>query len=179
MDDLPALTGVTGAAAVTGDAAAARLIGEQLVAEAGVASVAVHTDADDADDPDGNLGDGSADRAGWALLRATGDAELIIEACRALPNAVSSPTRSRRLRRHRVRWEPGGPTPGVSMVFDVYRRPGMSGADFHRHWRDSHGPVALAHHLGMWDYDQVSVADGGRIPLDGDDECFEAATCGE
>ena len=38
--------------------------------------------------------------------------------------------------------------------------------DFHRYWRDSHGPVALRHHLGMWDYDQLSVM-GGDLALDG------------
>lgn len=151
MDHEAALTGDTGAVARLTDVEAATRLATELAASADVRTVAVHTDPDD---------------PAWALVRATGEVGAIAETMASAPGAAVSPTRSRRLRRHRVRWERGRPTPGVSMVFDVRRNAGLSSDDFHRHWRDIHGPKALAHHLGMWDYDQVSLV-GGDIDLDG------------
>lgn len=147
-----ALTGVTGAVARLSDVGEAERLTEHLAGAPGVRAVAMHTDPGD-------------DR--WALVRATGDAAVIIDACRSAADAAVAEIRSRRLRRHRVQWSTGDPTPGVSMVFDVARNAALSADDFHRHWRDIHGPKALAHHIGMWDYDQLSLVAGGEIDLDG------------
>ncbi len=150
MDDSGAPTGTTGAIAVTADVAAVMAVGTGLATHPDVRAVAVHTDGDD-----------------WALLRATGDAAAIVDACRSIPGASTAEILSRRLRRHRVTWRADHASPGVSMVFDVRRRNGMAVEAFHRHWRDTHGPLALGHHLGMWDYDQLSVVPGSEIDLDG------------
>ena len=147
-----ALTGVTGAVAQLGDPAEAQRLGAHLAGDPRVRAVAVHTDRSDDH---------------WALVRATGDPDIIVDACRSTTGAAVAEIRSRRLRRHRVQWSTGDPTPGVSMVFDVARHPDLSTADFHRHWRDVHGPKALKHHIGMWDYDQLSLIGGGAIDLDG------------
>src|SRR5262249_54442257 len=39
----------------------------------------------------------------------------------------------------------------------VFRAPALSPAEFDAHWRDRHGPLALAHHVGMADYHQLVV----------------------
>ena len=152
MNDHAALTGVTGAIARLRDAGEARRLAGRLAEDDRVHAVALHLDPAD---------------EGWALVRATGEASVVVDACRAVAGAEVSEIRSRRLRRHRVRWEAGDATPGVSMVFDVRRNADLSIDEFHRHWRDVHGPKALAHHLGMWDYDQLSLIGGGDVALDG------------
>lgn len=152
MNHDEALTGIAGAIARLSQVGPARALARRLADDDRVRAVAMHTDLENGD---------------WALVRATGDAGVIVDASRAVPHAEVSEIRSRRLRRHRARWGAGVPTPGVSMVFDVARNADLSVEDFHRHWRDVHGPKALAHHLGMWDYDQLSVVDGGDIALDG------------
>ncbi|MGI9284903.1 MAG: EthD domain-containing protein [Pseudomonadales bacterium] len=48
-----------------------------------------------------------------------------------------------------------GQTRGLFMITPTRRRQGMSRADFNRHWRDNHGPMAERIHVGMWDYYQV------------------------
>lgn len=66
-------------------------------------------------------------------------------------------TSPRYLRRHLRRWELGAPTPGVGSIFLCPRRPGLTADEYHRLWELSHGPKALRHHVGMWDYEQVSI----------------------
>lgn len=64
---------------------------------------------------------------------------------------------SRRLREHPVTWPPGDETPGVVATFAMVRHPDLSHVEADSHWRDVHGPLALKHHVGMWDYTQCSV----------------------
>jgi len=68
-------------------------------------------------------------------------------------------TATRHVLRHLRTWPDGAPTPGVTMLFSVHRRPGMSADAFHEWWERSHAPIALRHHVGMWDYSQVSVVE--------------------
>jgi uncharacterized protein (TIGR02118 family) len=71
----------------------------------------------------------------------------------------------RRMRHQRRFWPQGEATPGVTGVFGMRRRPGLSHADSDAHWRDTHAPLALRHHPGMWHYHQVSIDE----VLDGED----------
>lgn len=66
-------------------------------------------------------------------------------------------TATRHVLRHVCTWPLDTPSPGVTMLFCMHRRPGMDIADFHDWWEKSHAPIALQHHVGMWDYAQVSV----------------------
>lgn len=70
-------------------------------------------------------------------------------------------------------WAHHGPTPGVVAVFGLALRAGLSHQEGDQHWRDVHAPLALRHHVGMWDYAQCSVVQR----LDGPD--FDGfALCG-
>jgi hypothetical protein len=86
---------------------------------------------------------GLGDHDGWA------------EAC----DVALYRTATRHVLRHVRRWPLGEVTPGVTMLFSIHRKPGMSVHDFHAWWERSHAPVALRHHVGMWDYAQVSVVE--------------------
>jgi uncharacterized protein (TIGR02118 family) len=75
---------------------------------------------------------------------------------------------SRRVKEHPVDWEPGDPTPGVVATFAMLARPGLTHGECDAHWRDVHAPLALRHHVGMWDYTQCSVvATISGTPYDG------------
>jgi hypothetical protein len=77
-------------------------------------------------------------------------------------------TATRQVLRHVPTWPAGSVTPGVTMLFSIHRRPGMEPDAFHEWWENSHAPVALRHHVGMWDYAQVSVVETLHgEPLDG------------
>jgi hypothetical protein len=61
-----------------------------------------------------------------------------------------------------LRRRPGPPTgrvPGVVVVFGVRARADLDLTAFDDHWRDSHGPKALRHHVGMDDYVQWTVTE--------------------
>jgi hypothetical protein len=68
-------------------------------------------------------------------------------------------TATRHVLRHVRTWPLDTASPGVTMLFSINRRPGMDVDDFHDWWERSHAPIALRHHVGMWDYAQVSVVD--------------------
>lgn len=70
---------------------------------------------------------------------------------------------ARHLRRRPVPGARLGVVPGIVVVFGVRARPGLDLAAYDAHWRDSHGPKALRHHVGMDDYVQWTVA-GGAAP---------------
>lgn len=54
-------------------------------------------------------------------------------------------------------WAAGERSPGIKSVYPVNRPEGLSGAQFADHWHNSHGPLALRHHVGMWKYVQNVV----------------------
>ncbi|WP_428119353.1 EthD family reductase [Candidatus Poriferisodalis sp.] len=75
---------------------------------------------------------------------------------------------SRIIRERSESAEPGSPSPGVTAIFAMVHRPDLSHVEGDSHWRDTHAPLALAHHPGMWDYTQLSVvATLSGQPLDG------------
>lgn len=152
MPDRGVVNGSPGVVAETSDVGEARALASELAAIDAVDAVAVHV---------GKPGEP-------VVLRATGPVRLLTEAARALPNAAVRETRSRYLRRHRVGWALGEASPGVSVVYRVRRHRDLDPAAFHDHWERTHGPIALRHHMGMWDYEQVSAAaDDGVGGFDG------------
>lgn len=107
------------------------------------------------------------DGAACAVL-ATGDADALVAALAPHADVALHRTATRRLLRHRRTWEPGEPTPGITQLYLTRRRDGLCADDYHRYWEREHGPRALRHHLGMWDYAQVSVVGTERgEPVDG------------
>lgn len=54
-------------------------------------------------------------------------------------------------------WPLGQRSPGIKGIYPVVRRSGMTADEFARHWREVHGPLALAHHVGMCAYVQNIV----------------------
>jgi uncharacterized protein (TIGR02118 family) len=54
--------------------------------------------------------------------------------------------------------EPDGePSSGVKMVSFMRRAEGLSHEQFVRHWTENHTPLALRHHVGLWNYTQNVV----------------------
>ncbi|HXK22881.1 MAG TPA: EthD domain-containing protein [Myxococcota bacterium] len=49
-------------------------------------------------------------------------------------------------------------TPGVKMICFVRRRPDLDHEAFSRHWRERHGPLAVARQPAFWHYVQNHVA---------------------
>lgn len=64
---------------------------------------------------------------------------------------------SRIIRERPLEAELGSPSPGVAAIFPLVRHPELTHAQSDSHWRDTHAPLALRHHPGMWDYTQLSV----------------------
>jgi uncharacterized protein (TIGR02118 family) len=63
----------------------------------------------------------------------------------------------RPMRHQRRFWPLGDATPGVTAAFGMLARPGLTHEQSDAHWRDTHAPLALRHHPGMWHYHQVSI----------------------
>jgi hypothetical protein len=95
--------------------------------------------------------------SGLSLVRATGDVDALLAAMDRGADVALYETASRQLLRHRRTWDLNTPSPGLSSIYITRARAGMSADDYHRYWEREHGPRALDHHMGMWDYNQVSV----------------------
>jgi hypothetical protein len=54
-------------------------------------------------------------------------------------------------------WERGAASPGVKLVCAINRRPDMTHEAFLAHWRNNHGPLAVAHQPGFWHYVQNHI----------------------
>jgi uncharacterized protein (TIGR02118 family) len=54
---------------------------------------------------------------------------------------------------------PGTISPGVKMICFVRRRPDLSREAYSRHWRERHGPLAVARQPGFWHYVQNHVVE--------------------
>jgi uncharacterized protein (TIGR02118 family) len=51
----------------------------------------------------------------------------------------------------------GERSPGVVFAATAVRAPGLDFGAFDAHWRDRHGPLALAHHAGLCGYEQIAL----------------------
>ena len=63
----------------------------------------------------------------------------------------------RPMRHQRRFWPVGDASAGVTAAFGILRRPDLTHDQSDAHWRDTHAPLALRHHPGMWHYHQVSI----------------------
>lgn len=95
-----------------------------------------------------------------AVLRADGPDAACDEARRLIEPIADIGCYTMRERHVKVRavtWPLGGPSPGVCAMFGVRRHRDLDPKSFDTHWRDVHGPLAVRHHVGMWDYWQCTV----------------------
>ena len=139
------IPGHAGVAAVGLDAERALAVGYDVVASGAAETVVVHT----------------AESGGpyRSLVRATGRVDELSDMLAAIGEVGLYRSATRDCRRHRVTWPDGQATPGVGMIFGVRRSADQTPSGFHAHWADVHQPLALRHHLGMWDYRQVSLVE--------------------
>lgn len=93
-----------------------------------------------------------------AIVIATGDVDQLTAAARTADLGLHR-TAIRRMLRHRRTWPIGTVTPSITQMYFSQRRPGLSADDYHRYWEREHRDRALRHHMGMWDYSQVSVVE--------------------
>jgi uncharacterized protein (TIGR02118 family) len=74
--------------------------------------------------------------------------------------------RSERPKQYDRTWSDGTAAPGVKLVSFMRRAEGMNHEQFVRHWTENHTPLALVHHVGLWNYAQHMVrrayTPGGR-----------------
>ncbi len=54
-------------------------------------------------------------------------------------------------------WPDGEEAPGLKMVSFMRRAEGLGRQQFLRHWTEQHTPLALEHHVGLWNYRQNLV----------------------
>jgi uncharacterized protein (TIGR02118 family) len=54
-------------------------------------------------------------------------------------------------------WPDGEDAPGLKMVSFMRRADGLTRQQFTRHWTERHAPLALRHHVGLWNYRQNVV----------------------
>ena len=67
-------------------------------------------------------------------------------------------------------WPDGEFAPGVKMVSFMQRADGITHEQFARHWTEQHTPLAVRHHVGLWNYTQNVVRRSytpGGTPIDG------------
>src|SRR4051812_29525158 len=51
----------------------------------------------------------------------------------------------------------GQDIPGIKLVSFMRRAEGLTHEQFVRHWNENHGPLAVKHHIGLWNYRQNAV----------------------
>ena len=56
-------------------------------------------------------------------------------------------------------WPAGEMSPGVKLYCFVRRKPDISHDEYSAHWRENHGPLAVARQPGFWHYIQNHVAE--------------------
>ncbi len=105
--------------------------------------------------------------APW-VVRATGVVADLLDAITDVADVAVHQVAARYLLRHRRRWGLGEPSPGISSMYLTRAKAGLSADDYHRWWEREHGPKAVRRHMGMWDYEQLSVTRTLRgEPIDG------------
>lgn len=74
--------------------------------------------------------------------------------------------RTERPKRYERTWPDGTDAPGIKLVSFMRRAEAMNHEQFVRHWTERHTPLALEHHVGLWNYAQHVVrrayTPGGR-----------------
>ena len=101
------------------------------------------------------------DRTFVSAVRATGPSDELAERLGVVATRGIWEAEFRHVRDHGRRWPAEAASQGVGMVYAIWRKPDLTHAEFDAYWRDTHAPLALKHHVGMWDYVQCSF----RRPL--------------
>lgn len=91
------------------------------------------------------------------VVRATGDIADLLDAITDDADIAVHQVAARYLMRHFRSWDIGERSPGVSSIYLTRTKAGLSTDDYHRWWEREHGPKAVRRHMGMWDYEQLSV----------------------
>ena len=108
--------------------------------------------------------------AAFEIAPVTGDPSDLLPALRAFGTLHAYAVEQRRVKAYPRDWAQGERSPGVFMISPVYRSAAIDAAAFDAHWRDRHAPLALCHHVGMWEYRQNvvrRVLTPGSPPYDG------------
>jgi uncharacterized protein (TIGR02118 family) len=90
------------------------------------------------------------------VVRAVGDPAELSGPLQGVATTGLYEAEFRHVRAYPRNWAAGSQTPGLGLLFAVVRRADLSHEQFDEHWRDRHAPLALRHHVGMWDYVQCS-----------------------
>jgi uncharacterized protein (TIGR02118 family) len=132
-------------------------LGCELAAAMGVEELAMHL----RDEPAREIpqADVAAPPSFQALVELAGDqrARAALDALRDLGGPHVYRVERRRIKAYPRTWPDGARTPGVEMISPVRRAAGVTHEQFDAHWRDGHAPLALRHHVGMWEYRQNVV----------------------
>jgi uncharacterized protein (TIGR02118 family) len=144
--------------ALSSDPAATLALGRLLAERADVARCTVHVADDD---------HATAAPPFTGVLRLDGAAAVLDAlasgAVRDVADVGVYRSRERHVKVRPVTWPAGAPSPGVGAVFATRRHPDLDHAQYDEHWRDVHAPLAVRHHVGMWDYWQC-VLDEALAP---------------
>jgi len=133
--------------------------GRKLLARTGATSGSVHVRATGADAETAALYDTERDADALLTLRGAAAADVL--------GHFEPPTGARLVGAYRAEeivrrdyertWGDGEPSPGLSLVCLVRRKPDLSWQAYSDHWRDNHGPLALRRQPGFWRYVQNHV----------------------
>jgi uncharacterized protein (TIGR02118 family) len=133
------------------DPAATLALGLDLAARADVERCTVH------------VLEGSADDAPFAAVLRVDGPSLSADLVRPAADVGLYRAHERHVKQRDVTWPLGTPSPGVAAVYATRRHPSLDRGGYDRHWGDVHGPPAVRHHVGMWDYWQC-VLDDDLLP---------------
>jgi uncharacterized protein (TIGR02118 family) len=141
-----------------GEPAAVIHAGRRLLATVGASGGSAHVRVDGADAA--VLAPFATEHEAEAMLTVRGGSGDVL-------GSLELPTGSRLVGAYRVdqlvrldyerTWGDGEPSPGVSLICLVHRRPDLAWQDYSAHWRDNHGPLALRRQPGFWRYVQNHV----------------------
>ncbi len=138
-----------GVMAIGDDRDATLELGRRLAQSGRASSVIVHVAHD------------GWDRRFVSAIRAVGPVDELATAVAPVGTRGVWEAEFRRVVDYERDWPDGEPSPGVGMVFGIWRLPELSYEQYDAYWRDKHAPLAIEHHVGMWDYTQCSF----RRPL--------------
>ena len=134
-------------------------IGRELLARTGATSGSVHVRATGADAATAAPYDTEQEADALITLRGAPAPDVLAHVeLRDGARLVGAYRAEEIVRRDYERtWGEGEPSPGLSLVCLVRRKPDLSWQAYSDHWRNNHGPLALRRQPGFWRYVQNHV----------------------